>query len=229
MRDAIEMSIQHLKKAHRDKKVLVVITDGNDNSSILSLEHIMKSAHQSDVLIYGVGLLTEEEHREAGRAPGARSTISPRPPAARPSSPRMSRRWMPSRTRWRTISAASTPSNTRPRIRRWTTPSGRSASPPRRRATPPCARAAATTPPRTRRPTSAKVMIRTLWRLSRGYRLLPVAEPLPALAHRDLLGNARGRDHIRPILELRLAPAARTAALPALGRAHALGLRKPAR
>jgi VWFA-related protein len=68
MRDAISMAIQHLKKAHRDKKVLVVITDGNDNSSILSMEHIMKSAHQSDVLIYGVGLLTEEEHREAGRA-----------------------------------------------------------------------------------------------------------------------------------------------------------------
>jgi Ca-activated chloride channel family protein len=68
MRDAIEMSIQHLKKAHRDKKVLVVITDGNDNSSLLTLQHIMKSAHQSDVLIYGVGLLTEEEHREAAHA-----------------------------------------------------------------------------------------------------------------------------------------------------------------
>jgi VWFA-related protein len=68
MRDAIEMSIQHLKKAHRDKKVLVVITDGNDNSSLLSLERIMKSAHQSGVLIYGVGLLAEEEHREASRA-----------------------------------------------------------------------------------------------------------------------------------------------------------------
>jgi Ca-activated chloride channel homolog len=40
MRDAIDMSIQHLKKAHRDKKVLVVITDGNDNSSLLSLEGI---------------------------------------------------------------------------------------------------------------------------------------------------------------------------------------------
>jgi VWFA-related protein len=68
MRDAIEMSIQHLKKAHRDKKVLVVITDGNDNSSLLTLERIMKSAHQSGVLIYGVGLLSEEEHREASRA-----------------------------------------------------------------------------------------------------------------------------------------------------------------
>ncbi|MCU1233915.1 MAG: von Willebrand factor, type [Candidatus Solibacter sp.] len=68
MRDAIQMSIDHLKKGHRDKKVLVVITDGNDNSSVVNMERIMKSAHQSDVLIYGVGLLTEEEHREAGRA-----------------------------------------------------------------------------------------------------------------------------------------------------------------
>ena len=68
MRDAIAMSMQHLKKAHRDKKVLVVITDGNDNSSITTLEKIMKESHQRDVLIYGVGLLAEEEHREAGRA-----------------------------------------------------------------------------------------------------------------------------------------------------------------
>ena len=75
MRDAIEMSIQHLKKAHRDKKVLVVITDGNDNSSLLSLERIMKSAHQSDVLIYGVGLLSR------GRAPrgGPRPARAQRP------------------------------------------------------------------------------------------------------------------------------------------------------
>jgi VWFA-related protein len=68
MRDAIAMSIQHLKKAHRDKKVLVVITDGNDNSSIASLEKILRDSHQSGVLIYGVGLLAEEEHGEAGRA-----------------------------------------------------------------------------------------------------------------------------------------------------------------
>jgi VWFA-related protein len=48
--------------------VLVVITDGNDNSSIVPMDAILKSAHKSDVLIYGVGLLSEEEHREAARA-----------------------------------------------------------------------------------------------------------------------------------------------------------------
>jgi VWFA-related protein len=68
MRDAIQMSIDHLKKAHRDKKVIVVVTDGNDNSSIIALDTLMRNAHQSEVLIYGVGLLNEEEHREAARA-----------------------------------------------------------------------------------------------------------------------------------------------------------------
>jgi VWFA-related protein len=68
MRDAIQMSIEHLKKAHRDKKVLVVITDGNDNASLIGLETLIRNAHQSEVLIYGVGLLNEEEHREAAHA-----------------------------------------------------------------------------------------------------------------------------------------------------------------
>ena len=76
MRDAIQMSIDHLKKGHRDKKVLVVITDGNDNSSLVSLEQIMKSAHQSGILLYGVGLLTEEEHREAARAKKALNDLA---------------------------------------------------------------------------------------------------------------------------------------------------------
>ncbi len=69
MRDAIRMSIDHIKqKGHRDKKVLVVVTDGNDNSSIISLENLVKASQQSEVLIYAVGLLSEEERREAVRA-----------------------------------------------------------------------------------------------------------------------------------------------------------------
>jgi VWFA-related protein len=76
MRDAIQMSIEHLKKGHRDKKVLVIITDGNDNSSMINMERIMRNAHQSDVVIYGVGLLTEEEHREAARAKRALNDLA---------------------------------------------------------------------------------------------------------------------------------------------------------
>jgi VWFA-related protein len=69
MRDAIRVSIDHVKeKGHKDKKVLVVVTDGNDNSSIISLEKLVKDSQQSGVLIYAVGLLSEEERREAQRA-----------------------------------------------------------------------------------------------------------------------------------------------------------------
>jgi Ca-activated chloride channel family protein len=68
MRDAIRMSIDWLKKAHRDKKVLVVVTDGNDNSSGISLEDLVKLAQQNEVLIYSVGLLTDESRSDANSA-----------------------------------------------------------------------------------------------------------------------------------------------------------------
>ena len=77
MRDAIRMSIDHLKeKAHKDKKVLVVVTDGNDNASVVSLENLVKASQQSEVLIYGVGLLGEEERREAQRAQRALKALA---------------------------------------------------------------------------------------------------------------------------------------------------------
>jgi VWFA-related protein len=68
MRDAIGKSIEWLKKAHKEKKVLVVVTDGVDNASTESLEDLVREARQSDVLIYSVGLLTDEEKRSASSA-----------------------------------------------------------------------------------------------------------------------------------------------------------------
>jgi VWFA-related protein len=69
MRDAIRMSIDHLKeKGKRDKKVTLVVTDGNDNASSMSLDALVRQAQQDDVLVYAIGLLTEEEKREATKA-----------------------------------------------------------------------------------------------------------------------------------------------------------------
>jgi VWFA-related protein len=77
MRDAIRMSIDHLKeKAKKDKKVLVVVTDGNDNSSLISLENLVKTSQDTGVLIYTVGLLSEEERREAKRAKRALEALA---------------------------------------------------------------------------------------------------------------------------------------------------------
>ncbi|MFB3827506.1 MAG: VWA domain-containing protein [Bryobacteraceae bacterium] len=77
MRDAIRMSIDHLKeKARKDKRVLVVVTDGNDNASMISLENLVRASQQSEVLIYSIGLLSEEERREAKRAERALKALA---------------------------------------------------------------------------------------------------------------------------------------------------------
>jgi Ca-activated chloride channel family protein len=69
MRDAINMSLDYIKKqGKRDKKVVLVITDGNDNASGTSLEKVVARSNQSDVLVYAIGLFTEEEKREASKA-----------------------------------------------------------------------------------------------------------------------------------------------------------------
>jgi Ca-activated chloride channel family protein len=69
MRDAIRMSIDHLReKAKRDKKVILVVTDGNDNASTLSLDALVRLAQQDDVVIYAIGLLSEEDKAEGRKA-----------------------------------------------------------------------------------------------------------------------------------------------------------------
>ncbi len=69
MRDAISMSIDYVKEhAKREKKVLVVVTDGNDNTSVVTLEQLVQKAQRSEVLIYSIGLLSEEEPRDARQA-----------------------------------------------------------------------------------------------------------------------------------------------------------------
>jgi VWFA-related protein len=77
MRDALRMSIDHAKeKGKKDKKALLVITDGNDNASIVTLENLVKSAQQSEVIIYAIGILSEEDKREAKRAKRALDALA---------------------------------------------------------------------------------------------------------------------------------------------------------
>jgi len=77
MRDAIRMSIDHIKqKAKKDKKVILVVTDGNDNASMISLENLVRAAQQSEVSIYAIGLLSDEERREAKRAKRALDALT---------------------------------------------------------------------------------------------------------------------------------------------------------
>jgi VWFA-related protein len=69
MRDAVRLAMEHLKdRKTKDKKVLLIVTDGNDNCSSNALEGIIRMAQQHGILIYAVGLLQEELPREAARA-----------------------------------------------------------------------------------------------------------------------------------------------------------------
>jgi Ca-activated chloride channel homolog len=69
MRDAITMSIDYLKESgKKQKKVLLVVTDGNDTASTGTLEKLVAKAQKAEILIYAIGLLNEEERREAKKA-----------------------------------------------------------------------------------------------------------------------------------------------------------------
>ncbi len=69
MRDALSLAIEHVKRlGANDKKVLLVVTDGQDNSSKISLDQLVREAQQSGVLIYAIGLLGDTSQREAEHA-----------------------------------------------------------------------------------------------------------------------------------------------------------------
>jgi len=69
MRDALVLGLDHLRShSKKDKKVLLVITDGEDNSSIEKQEHLIRAAHLTNVIIYGIGILGSEQPASAARA-----------------------------------------------------------------------------------------------------------------------------------------------------------------
>ena len=59
--DAIAKALGELQAGSRDRKVLIVVSDGGDNASASSLNHVMKLAAQSSAVIYTVGLFDEQD------------------------------------------------------------------------------------------------------------------------------------------------------------------------
>ncbi len=68
--DAVVASADHLKKNGKlDKKVLLVVTDGEDNESQESLEQaIRRLQEENGPTVYAIGLLGEEKQRRARKA-----------------------------------------------------------------------------------------------------------------------------------------------------------------
>ena len=59
--DAVAKGLAVLQAGTRDKKVLIVLSDGGDNASARSLSQVMKLAQRSDAVIYTVGLFDDED------------------------------------------------------------------------------------------------------------------------------------------------------------------------
>lgn len=69
MRDALVVALDHLRAhAKNDKKVLVVVTDGEDNSSIETQKRLVDASQHIGAILYAIGLLGSEQPASAARA-----------------------------------------------------------------------------------------------------------------------------------------------------------------
>src|SRR5436853_3302745 len=61
--DAVYLSADHVKAGKKDKKALLLITDGEDNVSKYGINKVIEALKQSKVTLYAVGLLEENDQR----------------------------------------------------------------------------------------------------------------------------------------------------------------------
>jgi VWFA-related protein len=61
--DAIYLSSDHLKSGKKDKKAILLITDGEDNVSKYKFDKVFDTLRQSKVTLYAIGLLEEDDQR----------------------------------------------------------------------------------------------------------------------------------------------------------------------
>ncbi len=65
--DALALGIDHLNAATRDRKALVVLSDGGDNASRRSLDEVLLRARQSSATIYTIGIYDETDRDQDPR------------------------------------------------------------------------------------------------------------------------------------------------------------------
>jgi len=70
--DAVAFALDHIRHAKHQKKVLVVITDGEDNSSRLKFRQLIERVEERTVLIYTVGMFESMERSWLGLGGGYR-------------------------------------------------------------------------------------------------------------------------------------------------------------
>ena len=67
--DAVERTLRYMTdSASKDKRVILLITDGNDNGSKIGVEKVTAMARQSGVIVYAIGLLRAESRGDSSQA-----------------------------------------------------------------------------------------------------------------------------------------------------------------
>lgn len=59
--DGIAAALDHLKQSTRDKRVLILISDGGDNASVHTSAQVINMAQHSTAIIYVIGIFDEED------------------------------------------------------------------------------------------------------------------------------------------------------------------------
>jgi VWFA-related protein len=69
MLDAVDAAADYLTAhATRDRRALLIVTDGQDNTSVTPMVRIRRKIERTEVVIFAVGLLTDESAPHAARA-----------------------------------------------------------------------------------------------------------------------------------------------------------------
>jgi len=74
--DAIYMGLHEIKKSKKNKKALLIISDGGDNHSRYTYPELQRLVRESDVLIYSIGVFGGGGTAEEMAGPGTLSHVS---------------------------------------------------------------------------------------------------------------------------------------------------------
>ena len=61
--DAVYLSVDHVKAGKKDKKAILLISDGEDNVSKYGFNKVIEALRESKVTLYAIGLLEENDQR----------------------------------------------------------------------------------------------------------------------------------------------------------------------